>query len=89
MIARERAQAPTSPDCQGTRTGLMPVATSSTSSPFGLVVQPDRAALGVEHLLGRGDDLAEHRREVERRRQRLGDVEDRLADRSPTAGGDE
>ncbi len=42
------------------------------------VVKPDGAAIGVEDLLGRVDDLRQHRHQVERSRELAGDSEDRL-----------
>jgi hypothetical protein len=52
--------------------------------------QPHRAAVRVQHLLRRVDDLAQHRRQVERRRERARDAEDRLEilrrEPAPTVG---
>ena len=53
------------------------------------VVQPHRSAFGVQDLLRRGDDLAQHRHQVERRGERARHAEDRLevARRQAGAGG--
>ena len=52
----------------------------------GGVVEPDRAAIGREHLLRGGHHFREHRHQVERRRKRSRDIEDGLeiADRKGT-----
>jgi hypothetical protein len=40
------------------------------------VVQPDRAAIGMKHLLRRIHDFRQHRREIERRGELARDLED-------------
>ena len=62
----------------GTRSGSMPVATSSIELVGRGVVEPDRAAVGLQHLLGGAHHLGQHGEQVERGRQLAGDREDRL-----------
>ena len=78
MIRRECAQAPTSPDCRWHAHRLDAGRNLEHQFAARLVVQPYRAALGAEHLLRRRDHLSQHRHEVERRGERLGDVQDRF-----------
>jgi len=64
MIFRSRAQAPTSPE-QHQLVGLR-------------LEEPHRPAFRAQHLLRRVDDLAQHRHQVERRREPARHPEDLL-----------